>query len=456
MKKISKFFALLLSIVMMLSVSMPAFADTADQATLDARNGVVKVLVYLNDYKSASRWGSGFIINENTIVTAAHLLDETSTEKVTKVTVVAVADIEIEANALVVSRERDFAVLELDQKINQRAILPLGAPQGFDTTSSVSALGFPWVKELTSSKINYSPADVVVTGGTVSSISNLDSVKYVQHSAIIDDGNSGGPLVYSDGVTATVVGINVLSVTHSDASYYYSVHIDELLEALDTLGVEYTAYSAGTAAPAPSADGNSDATEAPAAETKSNDNFFAKNKTAVIIVAAVVVALIAVLVVVLIVNKNKNSQPVPAQKAYTPAGGGRGPSTMTGGVAGSVPSGEATTLLGSDPSATTVLNAGASSAYLIRVSNNEKIPINKPLFKIGKDASRTDYCVSGNSAVSRYHAAIISRDGKYFIEDQGATNHTYVNDSMIPAKAETQLTNGAKIRLADEKFEFRI
>lgn len=450
MKRLSKFLSVLIGIVIMLSVSVSVYANTADQATLDARNGVVKVLIYYNDNKYPSAMGSGFLINEDTIVTAAHNLDDSETAKVTKVTVVAVADIEIEASKLSVSGERDFAVLKLAQKINQRSILPLGTPNGFDTTSAVYALGFPYVKEITSDKINYSPTDVVVTEGAVSSISNIDNVKFVQHSAKLDSGNSGGPLIYSTGSSVSVVGVNVSSVSHSDSTYYYSVHIDELIEALDTLGIEYTAI--GTAVdPSVSTEGESEEKE-PSANGASNH--IGLSKTAIIIIAAVIAAIIAVLVIVYIVVKKKNSTPVPINGGYHSASQSSAPITMTG--PNKIPSGDATTVLGSDPNATTVLNANASSAYLFRLSNNERIPINKSLFKIGKDASRVDYCITGNSAISRYHAAIISRDGKYFIEDQGATNHTYVNDSMIPAKAETQLTSGAKIRLADEKFEFRI
>ena len=53
-------------------------------------------------------------------------------------------------------------------------------------------------------------------------------------------------------------------------------------------------------------------------------------------------------------------------------------------------------------------------------------------------------------------ASQVSKNGQYFIVDNSTTNHTYVNDSMIPANVETQISNGAKIKLADEKFEFKI
>lgn len=449
MKKVSKILSAVICILLMLTASIPAFADTTDQAALDARNGVVRVFAYYNDSKLAASGGSGFLINEDTVITSQHVIEEDAKHKLTKVTVLAVADIEIEAKVLSSSEARDFAVLKLDQKINDRAILPLGIPNGFDATSNVYALGFPAIKDYTkNNKINYSPTDVVITGGNVSTVSQMDftgvSQKYIQHSAKLDFGNSGGPLIYSTGTTASVVGVN-RNDTQTGSQYYYSVHIDEVIEVLDTLGIEYTSIGSETVIPQ---DNGTDTTQQQNTGKKAPIKL---SKTAIIGIIAAVVVVIAVVIIILIVSNSKKKAPVipsynPAP-APTPA-----PSGNFGGA-------DTTTLLsnqGGDPNATTVLGTAGTTAHLIRLSNNEKININKPLFKIGKDSTRVDYCVTGNSAVSRYHAAIISRDGKFFIEDQGATNHTYVNEQEIPAKAETQLVNGAKVRLANEKFEFRI
>ena len=109
---------------------------------------------------------------------------------------------------------------------------------------------------------------------------------------------------------------------------------------------------------------------------------------------------------------------------------------------------------------TTVLSSSSSQVqirpHLIRTKNNERIYIDKPVFRIGKERSYVDYFVSDNTAVSRSHANIITRDGKYFIVDTNSTNHTYVNGGMIQSNVETPITHGAKIRLANEDFEFRL
>lgn len=118
---------------------------------------------------------------------------------------------------------------------------------------------------------------------------------------------------------------------------------------------------------------------------------------------------------------------------------------------------------------TTVLNAGmvgettvlspsqmeTVQPYLIRIKTNERIALTKPVFRIGKEKSCVDYFVSDNTAVSRSHANIVNHDGRYFVEDMDSTNHTFINGQMIPRKVETEITHGAKIRFANEEFEFR-
>lgn len=119
-----------------------------------------------------------------------------------------------------------------------------------------------------------------------------------------------------------------------------------------------------------------------------------------------------------------------------------------------------TTILGAEQGGTTVLVAppaqSKTEAYLVRIKTGEKIVLNKPTFKIGKERSYVDYAVVGNSAVSRSHAMIINRDGDYLVEDTNSTNHTYVDGRMIAAGVATRIQNGTKLRFADEEFEFKM
>lgn len=107
---------------------------------------------------------------------------------------------------------------------------------------------------------------------------------------------------------------------------------------------------------------------------------------------------------------------------------------------------------------TTVLSAEACAPNpcLVRVRNGERISINKPVFRIGKEKSYVDYFIADNTAISRSHANIHTENGEYYIEDTNSTNHTYVNGRLINSNVKTKITDGDKIRLANEDFTFTI
>lgn len=125
--------------------------------------------------------------------------------------------------------------------------------------------------------------------------------------------------------------------------------------------------------------------------------------------------------------------------------------------------GETTVLGGGNDGETTVLGDLDSAAappikqpFIIRMSNNEKIAVNKPVYRIGKERSYVDYFIGDNSYVSRGHANIISRDGKYYIVDNNSRNHTFVNGEVITSSTEVELKNGDTFKLANEAFEFKL
>ncbi|MBO4864419.1 MAG: FHA domain-containing protein [Eubacterium sp.] len=94
--------------------------------------------------------------------------------------------------------------------------------------------------------------------------------------------------------------------------------------------------------------------------------------------------------------------------------------------------------------------------YLIRINTDEKIMINKPVFKIGKASRGVDFHISGNGAISRQHAIILHKGENYYIKDNKSTNHTYVDHKMVEGEEEVQLKNNCTITLGDEDFTFKI
>ena len=119
-----------------------------------------------------------------------------------------------------------------------------------------------------------------------------------------------------------------------------------------------------------------------------------------------------------------------------------------------------TTVLGATPSAgeTTVLGVAPVVAkpvpHLIRIKTGEKIAINKPTFRIGKERSYVDYFISDNTAISRSHADVILRGNSYYLVDLNSTNHTFINEIIIESGTENKINPGDKIRFANEEFDF--
>ncbi|MDO4460025.1 MAG: FHA domain-containing protein [Clostridia bacterium] len=84
----------------------------------------------------------------------------------------------------------------------------------------------------------------------------------------------------------------------------------------------------------------------------------------------------------------------------------------------------------------------------------EAVVIDKDEFKVGKSSAQSDFQINGNSTVSRLHAVITRRDGKFFIADNNSTNGTFVNGEKV--SGETEIKDGDIIRLSDEDLTFNV
>ena len=189
------------------------------------------------------------------------------------------------------------------------------------------------------------------------------------------------------------------------------------------------------------------------------------------IIAIVAAAIILIIILVMVMgNRNKpapsyGSGPStipPFEGGGAPVGGGYagGPAPFSGGdpYAGK----EGTTVLGGGASDTTVLGGNSNATtvlsgnygYLTRTKTGERITITKEQFKVGRERSRVDMCISDNTAVGRLHAIIVSRGGSSYVVDQNSTNCTFVNSQRASANQEVPLKNGDKVTFADEEYTF--
>lgn len=119
------------------------------------------------------------------------------------------------------------------------------------------------------------------------------------------------------------------------------------------------------------------------------------------------------------------------------------------------------TVVLNEESGTVILDESAypeETAYpkLIRRGTGEEVFIDKPVFRIGKEEGVVDYLIPDNPTISRSHADIISRNGRYYLYDNNSTNRSYVNNIIVESLKNIEIYDGTVIRLSDEEFEFRI
>lgn len=260
MKKGRKLFSFLLTICLTILMAVPVLADDTEMEIVNKmRSGVLQVNLNWIDQNGGRHFiqgGSGFLINDQTLLTNQHVVamsDETKqsasemygvdfvndTKLDVRVQVVVQRDVVIDATVMQSSAEMDVAILELSSPIYDRISLELGDSSTVKEGKSVYALGFPLLSELAQDVRYYTSSDVSITTDIISKRMERNSTPFFQHGAKISDGNSGGPLVTvdSDGV-GRVVGINTSRVSIEEG-YYYAMEINDVKSLLDQLGVTY-------------------------------------------------------------------------------------------------------------------------------------------------------------------------------------------------------------------------
>lgn len=259
-KRIAGFLALLLlAVTMTVPVQAAELNSSGSEAVNEARNGVLQInLTYIdqNGNSYVLQGGTGFLIGDESgaeyMITNAHVVnldadvsaaasemfgvDFSNLNNINlQIQVVVKRDVVINASIVNQSADMDFAILRLEQTIYDRVPLTIDDnEESLVETMEVYALGFPSAIELVEDTPFYVSSDVNIINGIVSTKTSIDGIKYIRHSATMTAGNSGGPLLNSDG---NVVGVNTLGI---DDTYFYSLEISEVTSVLDALGITYT------------------------------------------------------------------------------------------------------------------------------------------------------------------------------------------------------------------------
>lgn len=267
-RMVRKAVSLLLTLVLAILIPTAALADTANEAVNQATSGVVQVnALYLDPNNNV--WtgyaGTAFLINEEYLLTCDHVFDldaedlaagkeaygwsEKQVREHSKVEVVVMRDVTIEATIVKESDVMDFAILKLSQKLYDRTYLPLRSSSEIRQTEQIYSLGFPGGISAWQDANTYTSEDVTITAGQVNKLNTINTVDYIQHGAQISGGNSGGPLVDE---TGAVIGINVFTAgAQFESTYSYALAIDQPIQVLDSLGIAYTRNTDSVSASTP-------------------------------------------------------------------------------------------------------------------------------------------------------------------------------------------------------------
>ncbi|MER5727541.1 S1C family serine protease [Streptomyces sp. NPDC002138] len=215
-----------------------ASADGIDPRKIYERAAPATVLV-TGKYSE----GSGFVYDagKGLIATAAHVVQGEPSLKVS------VGD-RPPAPARVVGIDpcEDLAVLQFTTAVpSDLKALEFDKSASVQTADTVIALGYPAaLGDTTTQKVVYTAGSVqnpnVVNAEPSSSLPRYPAT--IQHSATVNPGNSGGPLLNGDG---KVVGINALAATGDTQGQFYAISSDHARPLLDTLAAGVTKNDPG-------------------------------------------------------------------------------------------------------------------------------------------------------------------------------------------------------------------
>lgn len=273
---------LLLAVICALSLTLPALA-AGDKNISNAAKGVARVLVMdpvTNQiYSTGTAFGIGkageapqyFVTNKH-VVDCEYTIAEGITVNLSAIKVYIMktslavvynklsGTYEVESSQLIpceilyeeIGSYPDLAILRAAEPFEGHITLPLAkSVSEKDVAATVYALGFPGATDLTaqdtwSSNLLADTSDITITRGVVSrygAMKSFNNCRLISHDAVINHGNSGGPLVNEKG---EVMGINTLYLQKSTdvSASFYAFSSEYIVKVCEDMGIPFRYGSA--------------------------------------------------------------------------------------------------------------------------------------------------------------------------------------------------------------------
>ncbi|MBR5944369.1 MAG: trypsin-like peptidase domain-containing protein, partial [Lachnospiraceae bacterium] len=259
--------------------SSPEYAVSTVDDAVDAENGVVQInCVYVDDDGNSHiiKGATGFIVGtqgdnakQYLITSKQGIIADKATRKAAirsfgvskgeindkvddiSYEIVVTKDMSVDCTLYKQSEELDMAVFTLGENLANRKPLSIYTSDDgytsdlpYKTTDRVHSIGFPDAISYDTNPEKYDKKDIVISSGKIVNIHSLNDVYIITHDAEVEANNCGGPLVNENG---DVIGMNVLK---KDGQYSVAIDSTEIVDVLDSFGMEYNKLTPGTVKPA--------------------------------------------------------------------------------------------------------------------------------------------------------------------------------------------------------------
>lgn len=426
-----KFFSFLVFVLLMQPFST-VLAD-ANSAVNTAKDSVVKIIVLKKVKGGVEEWtGSGFVVGDGKhVVTNFHVVDgaayiyvlDGGTQEINRQVATVLKDWE----------SRDLSLLDVPT-LKERTPLKLFEGSPVKETQGAWAIGFPgvvseWDSAVHSAeKSSNNTVAASVTDGKVSRVTDTalvgsteEDVKIIQHSATINGGNSGGPLVNNCGA---VIGVNTMR-TKDNSNVYIATHVAELSEFL-----KGASQKVETSSKECDASGNEEgASVTTVATTPSPTPASASLLSWELMTAVGLIVLALSGLAILFLRK-----PQPSSAVSSPA---------------LVAASKATPVLPTPASAAAYCLQGLDGYEHLR------FPLDRDSIHLGRANSLNDYAIpDDHESVSRRHASLRRENTGWLVEDENSTNGTFLNGHRLVPHRSHRLSVNDILKVGEVKFVF--